>query len=83
MNVPVPVVTTGLGPLSDYPDYPRIEAVCNQAIADTVADVYFRPNSMVLLEREAGVTQNYGRLVHGLPARVRAMLLPIKNLQTV
>lgn len=82
-NIPAPVVVASPGPLSDLPDFLRLCAICNQAIADTMADVYFRPNSMVLIEREAGVEESYGRLIHGLPARVRAYLMPIKNLSTV
>lgn len=83
MNSPEPVVVNSPGPLSSLPDYPRIEAICNGAIADYCADLYFRANSTVLTEREAGVEQSYGRLTHGLPARVRSVLKPIKQLATV
>jgi len=79
-------VTALLGPLplSTLPDYPRLEAVCNQAIAAWVADLYFRPNSMELTSREGGVMVSYGRTSHaGMPDQVVRLLKPIKDLSTV
>jgi hypothetical protein len=83
-NLPSPTSVTAELPLSTLPDFAaRIDPVCGQAIIDLAADIFYRPNPQVQVESENGVMTNYGRLVHGMPARVVRMLKPIKHLSAL
>jgi hypothetical protein len=84
-NIPLPTSVTGAPPLSTLPDYSqRIEPLLRQVIRDLVADAYEHRNSLVSVQSAGGgASMAFGRQVHGLPPRVRAMLKTLKQLTLV
>jgi hypothetical protein len=84
-NVPAATAVTGPLPMSTVPDYAqRWEPILSRAILDTVAEFHQHRDPLVLGESSGGgVSVTRGRLVHGLPPRVRAMLRPVLALSSV
>jgi hypothetical protein len=84
-NVPLPSSVTGPPPMSTLPDYAtRWEPLLSRAILDMVAEFHSHRDPMVTNESSGGGTSvARGRLVHGLPPRVRAMLKPVLALSDV
>jgi gp6-like head-tail connector protein len=84
-NLPTPASVTGPLPMSTLPDYAqRWEPLLRRAILDTVAEFWSHRDPMVTNDSSGGgVSVTRGRLVHGLPPRVRAMLKPVLALSDV